>query len=169
VKSHYGLAWRRVYYRLSRNQNKPPSTTTTTTTSSTSSSSTSYNNYYTGAVAPTTQTIVNGKVQTVTNTPHFADAKPVNINGKEVYVSSSANNSGLIYSDAPPVVVNDYSSFLKNINQFACGYQAGKKLEYEIDDNCRVDYDECKLRDWVCLHTITQKDGKGVKICCKWK
>ena len=130
VKSHYSLAWRRVYFRLSRNNNSIATPTTTTPT------------YYTGAVAPssntnyystgvtTTQTIVNGKVQTVTDTPKFADAKPVIINGKEVYVSSSPNNSGLLYSDAPPVVVNNYDHFLKNIEQYACGYQAGRKLDY---------------------------------------
>jgi hypothetical protein len=35
-----------------------------------------------------------------------------------------------LYSDAPPVIVNYSDNFLKNIEQYACGYQAGRKLDY---------------------------------------
>jgi len=95
--------------------------------------------------------------------------KPVTINGKEVYISHAANNSGPIVSDAPPVIVDDYTKFLKNIDKIACGYQKDKTLEYEIDDNCDVNYTECDARKWTCFHTQTQKNGKPVKICCVWK
>ena len=119
---------------------------------------------------PSKDIIVNGKLQELRDEPYFAEVDPVKVNGKEVYITTHPNNSGQISSDAPPLIVKDYAKFTKNMKQIACGWIKGKKLEYEMDKNCKVDLDACKRRGDVCTVTYTTRnDGESVKICCKWQ